>query len=118
MPLSLLLQAIPTRLIQLNWVDLTIIGAGPFTGSSCNAASPFTGANFAPGLRAWSTKFHTNSTTSPATTSLTETTFSKEPLSPGELAKLTGLCQFLSGNQSGAGLCKACTLGGLGAGRR
>ena len=27
MPLSLLLQAIPTRLIQLNWVDLTIIGA-------------------------------------------------------------------------------------------
>jgi hypothetical protein len=91
---------------------------GPFTGSNCNAATPFTAANFAPGLRAWATKFHTNSTTSPATTSLTETTFSKEPLSTGELAKLTGLCQFLSGNQSGAGLCKACTLGGLGAGKR
>jgi len=92
--------------------------AGPFTGSSCNAATPFTAANLAPGLRAWATKFHTNATTSPATTSLTETPFSKEPLSPGELAKLTNLCQFLSGNQSGAGLCKACTLGGLGAGKR
>jgi len=91
---------------------------GPFTGSNCNAAATFTAANLAPGLRAWSTKFHTNSSTSPATTSLTETPFSKEPLSPGELAKLTGLCQFLSGNQSGAGLCKACTLGGLGAGKR
>jgi len=91
---------------------------GPFTGSSCNAATPFTAANLAPGMVAWATKFHTNTTTSPATVGLTETQFSSEPLSPGELAKLTNLCQFLSGNQSGAGLCKACTLGGLGAGLR
>jgi hypothetical protein len=67
---------------------------------------------------AWATKFHTNSTTTPASISLTETQFSNELLSPGELSKLTNLCQFLAGNQSGAGLCKACSLGGLGAGRR
>ena len=89
-----------------------------FTGSSCNAALPFTAANLAPGMVAWATKFHTNSTTTPASISLTETQFSNELLSPGELAKLTNLCQFLAGNQSGAGLCKACSLGGLGAGRR
>jgi hypothetical protein len=92
--------------------------AGPFTGSNCNAATTFGAANLAPGMVAWATKFHTNSSTSPATVGLTETQFSNEPLSAGELTKLTNLCQFLSGNQSGAGLCKACTLGGLGAGRR
>jgi len=88
--------------------------AGPFTGSFCNAAAPFATANLAPGMRAWATKFHTNTTTSPATTSLTETAFLPALLSQGELTKLTGLCQFLAGNQSGAGLCKACSLGGLG----
>jgi len=89
-----------------------------FTGSSCNAAFSFTAANLAPGMVAWATKFHTNSTTTPASVSLTETQFSNELLSQGELSKLTNLCQFLAGNQSGAGLCKACSLGGLGAGRR
>ena len=89
-----------------------------FTGSACNAALPFTSANLAPGMVALATKFHTNSTTTPASVSLTETPFSNEALSPTELTKLTNLCQFLAGNQSGAGLCKACSLGGLGAGRR
>ena len=89
-----------------------------FTGSACNAALPFTALNIAPGMEAWATKFHTNSTTIPASISLTETKFSNQLLSQGELTKLTNLCQFLSGNQSGAGLCKACSLGGLGAGRR
>ena len=89
-----------------------------FTGSACNAALTFTSANLAPGMVALATKFHTNSTTTPASVSLTETRFSNEALSPTELTKLTNLCQFLGGNQSGAGLCKACSLGGLGAGRR
>lgn len=86
-----------------------------FTGSSCNAATPFATVNLAPGMRAWATKFHTNTTTSPSTTSLTETAFLPANLSTGELTKLTNLCQFLAGNQSGAGICKACSLGGLGA---
>jgi len=89
-----------------------------FTSSACNAAQTFTAANLAPGLVAWATKFHSNPTAAAGVASLTETQFSKQALSPGELTKLTNLCQFLSGNQSGAGLCKSCTLGGLGAGHR
>jgi len=90
-----------------------------FNSSACNAAQTFTTANMAPGLVAWSTKFHANPTASPSTVlSATETLFSKQSLSQGELTKLTNLCQFLTGNQSGAGLCKGCSLGGLGAGKR
>jgi hypothetical protein len=96
--------------------------AGPFTNTVCNAATAFTTANLAPGMRAWATKFHTNPTTSPATTSLTETAFLPAILSgdtaagsTGEVTMITNLCRFLNGNQSGAGICKGCTLGGLGA---
>ena len=92
--------------------------AGPFTNTVCNAANPFTTVNLAPGMRAWATKFHTNPTTSPATTSLTETAFLPAALSAGELAMITNLCQFISGNQSGAGLCKSCSLGGIGGSRQ
>jgi len=91
--------------------------AGPFTNTVCNAANAFTTANLAPGMRAWATKFHTNPTTSPASTSLTETAFLPANLSAGELTMITGLCQFLNGNQSGAGICKSCSLGGIGAGK-
>jgi len=87
--------------------------AGPFTGSSCNAAFPFTTANLAPGMRAWGTKLHALPT-SPVTYGATETAFLPANLSAGELAKLTNLCQFIVGNGSGAGICKSCTLGGLG----
>jgi hypothetical protein len=88
--------------------------AGPFTNSVCNAASPFNFTNLAPGMRAWATKLHALPT-SPVTYGITEGRFKPAILSPGELAKLTNLCQFIVGNGSGAGQCKACTLGGLGA---
>jgi hypothetical protein len=87
-----------------------------FTGSSCNAAFPFTTDNFAPGMRAWAVGVHTVGT--PPVTGVTKTAFLPANLSAGELTKLTLLCQFISGNQSGAGLCANCTLGGLGAGKR
>lgn len=93
-----------------------------FTGTTCNSAQPFTAANLAPGMLAWAVKFHNNNPVTvpptPASVALTETQFSREPLSPGELAKLTNLCQFLKGNQSGAGVCAGCELGGLGAIKR
>jgi len=87
-----------------------------FTGSSCNAALPFVTANLAPGMRAWEVSNHTFGT--PSVNGVSKTAFLPALLSQGELTKLTNLCQFLAGNQSGAGLCKACSLGGLGAGRR
>src|SRR5205085_1866750 len=116
--------------------DSTGTNAGPFTGSSCKPAYPFTAANLAPGMHAWTTTLHALPT-APVTYGTTErddlvgyTAFVgglglpslKGPLnldglgmpSPGELAKLTGLCQFIVGNGSGAGICKSCKLGGLG----
>ncbi len=89
-----------------------------FTGTTCNAAQPFVAANLAPGMLAWAVKFHSNAPVIPAAIGLTETQFSSEPLSAGELTKLTNLCQFLKGNQSGAGVCAGCELGGLGAIKR
>jgi len=87
---------------------------GPFTGSTCNAASPFDTTNLAPGLRAWATTLHALPT-SPVTYGVTESRFQPAVLSPGELNKLTTLCRFIVGNGSGAGICKSCSLGGLGA---
>jgi len=88
--------------------------AGPFTGSACNAAYPFDTDNLAPGTRAWTVTSHVIGTATVGGKS----EFSPAVLSPGEITKMTNLCQFLVGNQSGAGLCKSCSLGGLGAGRR
>jgi uncharacterized repeat protein (TIGR01451 family) len=99
----------------------------PFTQTSCNPAYPFGYDNLTPGLRAWVTKLHALPT-SPTSYGITETDFQRgyaanyyllaqppvgppTPLSPGELGKLTGLCQFLIGNGSGAGVCSSCKLG-------
>jgi hypothetical protein len=79
--------------------------AGPFNQSSCNAAYPFDTDNLAPGMRAWTVN----------ATSTEKSEFSQVVLSPGEITKMTNLCLFISGNQSGAGVCKSCTLGGIGA---
>ena len=95
--------------------------AGPFTSSTCNAAFPFALSNLAPGGVAWATKLHAFNT-SPITYGSTETQFKFNPIdlgtlsrnTVGEIAKLTTLCQFIVGNQSGAGLCRSCTIGGLG----
>jgi hypothetical protein len=87
--------------------------AGPFTGSQCNAAFPYSTANLAPGMTAWATQLHALPTT-PVTYGVTQSEFISKVLSPGEVTKITGLCQFIVGNGSGAGICKSCKLGGLG----
>ena len=87
--------------------------AGAFTASGCNAANQWGPESLAPGMVAWATRLHALPT-SPVTYGVTEGGFSKHR-SQGELSKLTTLCRFIAGNGSGAGICKTCTLGGLGA---
>ncbi len=104
-----LLATIPVSTANPNGNNL-----GPFTGSICNAASTFGAVSLAPGMRAWATRLHALPT-SPVTYGVTEGAFIPSSLSQGELDKLTSLCRFIVGNGSGAGICKSCTLGGLGA---
>lgn len=95
---------------------------GPFTSSVCNAANPFNFTNLAPGGRAWALKFHSPVNPPSSSFSPTETEFLFNPIrlgqltqnTAGEINMMTNLCQFISGNQSGAGICKSCTLGGIG----
>jgi hypothetical protein len=83
-------------------------------GGSCNnsAASP---GEITPGLLAWGTSVHLNTSTSKFET--TETPFLPATLSAGEFARITTLCNFILANGSGFGICKSCRLGGLGAAR-
>jgi hypothetical protein len=100
--------------------------AGPaFTASACNAALPFDLTNLAPGGRAWAIKLH-SPTVPPVTFYQTETRFLQNPIqlctvtanASSEIRMLTNLCQFITGNQSGAGVCRGCSLGGFGAGKK
>jgi hypothetical protein len=94
-----------------------------FGGSDCNPAFPFTAENLAPGMVAWAATLHPvpnpGWTAKPLPTfGVVQTQFVSKPLSAGELAKLTNLCQIATGNGSGTGVCNACTLGGAGAAKK
>jgi hypothetical protein len=93
-----------------------------FNGTVCTAASNtgITTANLAPGLVAWAVQVHSFPAAggSPAFTAGTQSDFVPKLLSPGELASITTRCAGIVGNGSGAGLCKACTLQGLGGAKK
>lgn len=93
-------------------IVIKLYASVPAAGSSgCDASASKPGAA-APGMLAWGTTLHQNTAT--ATYSVTETAFSPATLSAGELFRLTQLCTFINANGSGFGICKSCTLGGLG----
>ena len=94
-------------------------GGGCFPTSfvgTCNASTAgLTGGQpLAPGLVAWGTALHANTSTFPFTYQVTETPFHDAGFpSDGELNRITSLCAFIQQNGSGAGICKGCSFGGL-----
>ena len=65
-----------------------------------------TGQPLAPGLIAWGTALHANTSAFPSY-QVTETHFDRATLSGGELNRITGLCGFIQANGSGRGICPA-----------
>lgn len=82
------------------------------SSGACNASAV---AALAPGLAAWGTTLHLNSSTAVPSYFGTETAFTPASLSAAELAHITSFCGFIQANGSGFGICKGCAAGGLGA---
>ncbi len=82
------------------------------TSGTCNAAAA---ANLAPGLLAWGTTLHQNTSTSAPSYSVTERAFSPSILSDAELTHITSTCGFIQSDGSGFGICGGCAGAGLGA---
>jgi len=78
----------------------------------CNAA---TATTLAPGLRAWGTTLHQNTSTAAPSYAVTETEFSDAVLSQAEFTHLTSTCGFIQSDGSGFGICQGCPASGLGA---
>ena len=109
-----LTPVVPTSLV------IKIVGSVPLptpAGPTCVASSGLSFPLLVPGLLAWATTLHAVS----GGTARTETRFSPAFLSFGEFDKLNYTCSFIQGTNgqngqgSGAGICKSCRIGGLGA---
>jgi hypothetical protein len=84
-------------------------------GGSCNNSALLAGTPvLAPGLAAWGTTIHANTSASAGTYGVTETAFTPSTLSAGEFARLAYGCGVVANVGSGFGVCNSCRLGGLG----
>jgi hypothetical protein len=92
-------------------VLIKLLASTPLGATTCDPASP-TAANLEPGLVAWGTDLHQNTTT--GTYQVTEKPFETAGSSATELTKLTTFCGFIQANGSTFGICKSCRFGGLG----
>jgi hypothetical protein len=91
-------------------VVIKLVASSPIA-DACNAASPTT-TNVVSGMMAWGTSLHQNTVS--GNFELTENVFIPKPLSVSELGKLTSYCGFIQAVGSGFGICRSCSLGGLG----
>jgi|SRR5580704_5899640 hypothetical protein len=96
-----LTPAIPSSVV------IKILGS---TGT-CNASVVTTPV---PGLVAWGTTLHLNTSTAAPTYYGTETAFTPASLSSAELTHVTSTCGFIQANGSKFGICAGCAAGGLG----
>ncbi len=83
------------------------------TAGTCNASS-VTVPGVAPGLLAWGTALHQNTSTAAPSYSVTETPFLPAILSPADFVHISSYCGFIQSDGSGFGICKGCPASGLG----
>jgi len=96
-------------------VVIKLVSTVPVGGSCTNSAAGIATETLAPGLVAWGTTLHANSSAAAGTFAVTETAFTPASLSASELARLANTCSFILAQGSGFGVCNSCRLGGLGA---
>ena len=104
-----LTRATPTSVV------IKLVATVPVGGSCNNSAAAVGTATLAPGMVAWGTTLHANTSAAAGTYGVTETAFTPALLSASELARLANTCTFILSQGSGFGVCNSCRLGGLGA---
>ena len=104
-----LTRATPTSVV------IKLVASVPVGGSCNNSAAAIGTATLAPGMVAWGTTLHANTSAAAGTYAVTETAFTPATLSAGELSRLASTCSFILAQGSGFGVCNSCRLGGLGA---
>jgi hypothetical protein len=95
-------------------VVIKLLATVPVGGSCSNSAASVATATLAPGMVAWGTTLHANTSAAAGTYDTTETAFTPATLSASELARLANTCSFILAQGSGYGVCNSCRLGGLG----
>jgi len=111
-------RAAPTSIV-IKLVATLPPGAGVgTTANPCGTSASLVGtaaATPAPGMVAWGTSLHANTSTTTSTYALTETPFTVADPSGPELARLGSTCAFIQAQGSTFGICNSCELAGLGA---
>jgi hypothetical protein len=99
-------------------VVIKLLATVPVGGSCTNSALLAGTPTLAPGMAAWGTTLHANTSAAAGTYAVTETAFTPSTLSAGELARLAYTCGIVANQGSGFGVCASCRLGGLAASKQ
>jgi hypothetical protein len=103
-----LTPATPTNIV------IKLLATAPVAGSCANSALLAGTLTMVPGLVAWGTHLHANTSAAAGTYQVTETGFTPATLSAAEEARLAYSCSVVANVGSGFGVCNSCRLGGLG----
>lgn len=95
-------------------IVIKLVASVPVGGSCSNSAAGIGTETLAPGMVAWGTTLHANTSAAAGTYNTTETAFTPAGLSASELSRLATTCGFVAAQGSTFGVCNSCRLGGLG----
>jgi hypothetical protein len=121
--INILEPQLPARFIVVALTATKPLGANSAgcAGSSFTSIPEDTAAGnsvLVPGMVAWGTAIHANTSRTVVFYQLTETRFEPKPLLDQEAFRMTALCSISIGNSGGAGICNTCKVGGLAASKQ